>query len=120
MAQLSRRTRRKPSDGLVVPGMTVDAYRQLIFPDPFGHPLAGPVYVEGAESGDILAVTLHQIELEDWAGPILTLIGAYLGDELDELHLKTYIFGEDAMHARFSDNIVIPLQALPWRDGRSS
>ena len=26
------------------------------------HPLTGPVYVDGAELGDILAVTLHEIE----------------------------------------------------------
>jgi len=101
------------SDGLVVPGMTVEAYRQVIFPDDFGHPLAGPVYVEGAEPGDILEVTLHQVELEDWGWTDTDPHWAYLGDELDELHLKTYIFDEDAVHARFSDNIVIPLRPFP-------
>jgi len=69
--------------------------------------------VEGAEPGDILAVTLHQIELEDWGWTDTDPHWAYLGDELDELHLKTYIFGEDAVHARFSDNIVIPLRPFP-------
>jgi len=29
------------------------------------HPLTGPVYVEGAEPGDILAVTLHHFEVGD-------------------------------------------------------
>ncbi len=31
------------SDGLVKPGMTVEAYRQVVFPENFGHPLAGPI-----------------------------------------------------------------------------
>ncbi len=31
------------------------------------HPLTGPVYVEGAEPGDILSVTLHHLEVGDWA-----------------------------------------------------
>ena len=101
------------SDGLVVPGMTVEAYRQVTFPENFGHPLAGPVYVEGAQPGDILAVTLHQIELEDWGWTDTDPHWAYLGDELDELHLKTYTFGEDAVNTRFSDNIVIPLRPFP-------
>ena len=29
------------------------------------HPLTGPVYVEGAQPGDILAVKLHKIEIGD-------------------------------------------------------
>jgi acetamidase/formamidase len=98
------------SDGLVKPGMTVETYRQLVFPENFGHPLAGPVYVEGAEPGDTLAVTLHQIELEDWGWTDTDPGWAYLGDEVDELGLKTYIFGEDAVDTRFSDDIVIPLR----------
>jgi acetamidase/formamidase len=98
------------SDGLVVPGMTIEEYRQVTFPENFGHPLAGPVYVEGAVPGDILAVTLHQIELEDWGWTDTDPGWAYLGDELGELHLKTYVFDEDAMSTKFSDNIVIPLR----------
>ncbi len=101
---------KEASDGLVVPGMTVEAYRQVTFPENFGHPLAGPVYVEGAEPGDILEVTLHQIKLEDWGWTDTDPHWAYLGDELGELHLKTYSFDEDALYARFSDNIVIPLR----------
>ena len=101
------------SDGRINPEMTNEEYQQVTWPDDYGHPLAGPVYVEGADPGDILAVTLHQIELEDWGWTDTDPHWAYLGDELDELHLKTYIFGEDAVHARFSDNIVIPLRPFP-------
>ena len=54
------------SDSRIRPGMTSEEYREVEWPDVFGHPLTGPVYVEGAEPGDILAVTLHEIEMEDW------------------------------------------------------
>jgi len=104
------------SDGLVKPGMTDEAYRQAIYvldPDEFGHPLAGPVYVEGAGPGDTLAVTLHQIEVEDWGWTDSDPNWAYLGDELEELYLKTYVFGDDKKYATFSDNIVIPLRPFP-------
>ncbi|MBC7441260.1 MAG: acetamidase/formamidase family protein [Ramlibacter sp.] len=30
------------------------------------NPVTGPVYVEGAEPGDALAVTIHEIRLKDW------------------------------------------------------
>jgi len=35
------------------------------------HPLTVPVYVEGAQPGDVLAVTLHKIEVGDWQLRIL-------------------------------------------------
>jgi len=66
--------------------MTLEAYRQLTWPDPFGHPLAGPVYVNGAEPGDTLAVTLHKITLDDWGWTDTDPHYAYLGDELGDTH----------------------------------
>jgi formamidase len=36
------------------------------------HPLTGPVYVEGARAGDVLAVRLHHIEPGPWAWSIIT------------------------------------------------
>ena len=101
------------SDGLIKPGMTDKAYRKLIWPDDYGHPLAGPIYVEGAEPGDTLAVTLLQIQLEDWGWTESDPDFSYLGDELDGIHLKTYDFGDDKKHAKFSDNIVVPLRPFP-------
>jgi acetamidase/formamidase len=83
------------SDDLVAPGMTVESYAQLTFPDPFGHPLLGPVYVKGAEPRDTLAVTLHKIVLKDWGWTDTDPHYAYLCEELDEVHLKTYVFDDE-------------------------
>ena len=101
------------SEDRITPGMTVEAYRQLTWQDPFGHPLAGPVYVKGAEPGDTLAVTLHKIVLGDWGWTDTDPHYAYLGEELDEVHLKTYVFDADSMSAEFSDKITIPLRPFP-------
>ena len=82
------------SDGLVKPGMTVETYRQLVFPENFGHPPGWSCLCGRAQSPvTLLAVTLHQIELEDWGWTDTDPGWAYLGDEVDELGLKTYIFG---------------------------
>ena len=52
------------SDQQLTPESTVEDLAAVEF-DPI-HPLTGPVYVEGAEAGDLLAVTLHEIEIGDW------------------------------------------------------
>ena len=52
---------KEASDGQLSSASTVEDIATLDF-DPI-HPLTGPVYVEGAQIGDVLAVTLHEIEL---------------------------------------------------------
>ena len=104
---------KEASNGLVRPGMTDEEYRQVVFPDEFGHPLAGPVYIEGAEAGDVLAVTLHHIKLETWGWTDTDPHWAYLGDELDGTYFKTYEFDEDSEYAQFSNEIAIALRPFP-------
>ena len=104
---------KEASNNLVTPGMTSEAYRKLVWPEPYGHPLAGPVYVEGAEPGDKLAVTLLAIELGDWGWTDTHPDSAYLGKELDQIHLKTYSFTGDRKEANFSDRISVPLRPFP-------
>jgi len=77
------------------------------------HPLTGPVYVEGAEPGDILAVTLHKIEIGDWGWVAVVPGFGLLADEFTEPYLKTYQLGKDAKVVNFSDKINIPLKPFP-------
>jgi len=104
---------KEASNGLIRPGMTVEEYRQIVWPDEYGHPLAGPVYVEGAEPGDVLAVTLHHIQLENWGWTDSDPHWAYLGNELNGVFLKTYKFEEGSEYAQFSNDIAIPLRPFP-------
>ena len=54
------------------------------------HPLTGPVYVEGAEPGDVLAVTLHKVEIGDWGWVGIFPGFGLLADEFTDPYLKTY------------------------------
>lgn len=77
------------------------------------HALTGPVYVEGAEPGDTLAVTLHEIELGSYGWSAVTPGFGFLGDEFTVPFLKTYAFEDGATVVKFSDRIEIPLEPFP-------
>ncbi|MCZ6900927.1 MAG: acetamidase/formamidase family protein [Bacteroidetes bacterium] len=77
------------------------------------HPLTGPVYVEGAQPGDILAVTLHKIELGDWAWSAVIPGFGFLADQFTEPFLKTFKLGKDKTKVKFNENIEIPLRPFP-------
>lgn len=77
------------------------------------HPLTGPVYVENAEPGDVLKVTLHKIEMGDWGWTAIVPGFGFLSDEFTEPYLKTFELGKDKQSVAFSDNIHIPLDPFP-------
>lgn len=77
------------------------------------HPLTGPVYVEGAEPGDVLAVTLHHIEIGDWAWSGVFPGFGFLADEFTEPYLKTFALAKGATEVKFSEKISIPLRPFP-------
>jgi len=74
------------------------------------HPLTGPVYVEGAQPGDVLAVTLHRIDIGSWGWTGIFPGFGFLAEEFNEPYLKTFTFTTDATVARFSDTIEVPLK----------
>ncbi len=77
------------------------------------HPITGPVYVEGAEPGDVLAVTLHKIEIGDygWVG-IVPGFGM-LADEFTEPWLRTYELDNRTRRLSFTDKIAVELKPFP-------
>jgi acetamidase/formamidase len=99
------------SDQQLTPESTVEDIKNLSF-DPI-HPLTGPVYVEGAEPGDILKVKLHRVELGSWGWTAIIPGFGFLADEFDQPYLKTFEFDENAQTAAFSDSINIPLDPFP-------
>lgn len=92
-------------------GSTVDEVATLDF-DPI-HPLTGPVYVETAEPGDVLAVTLHKIEMGDWGWTAIVPGFGFLADEFTEPALRTFKLGKDAKSIQFAEGINIPLKPFP-------
>jgi acetamidase/formamidase len=81
-------------------------------PDPI-HPLTGPVYIEDAEPGDVLAVTLHEIELGDWGFAAIVPRLGLLNEEISGPYLRTFVLGKDKKEIQFNDKIRIPLRPFP-------
>ena len=77
------------------------------------HPLTGPVYVEGAQPGDVLAVTLHKIEVGDWGWVGVFPGFGLLAEDFTEPYLRTFELGKDARSVKFTDKITVPLKPFP-------
>ncbi|MFC1555230.1 acetamidase/formamidase family protein [candidate division KSB1 bacterium] len=77
------------------------------------HPLTGPVYIENAEPGDVLAVTLHKIEIGYWGWVAISPGFGFLSEEFIAPYLKTFKLGKDISSVSFTDNISIPLKPFP-------
>ena len=92
-------------------GSSVDAVINLDF-EPI-HPLTGPVYVEAARPGDMLAVTLHKVELGDWGWTAIAPGFGFLADDFPDAALKTFALGKDATSIDFGNGITIPLNPFP-------
>lgn len=99
------------SDGQIKPGDGPEVLATLEF-DPI-HPLTGPVYVEGAEPGDVLKVTLHKVEVQDWGWTAILPGFSFLADQFTEAWLKTYKMQPGAKYIDFNENIRIPLNPFP-------
>lgn len=99
------------SAGQIKPGDGPEVLGTLSF-DPI-HPLTGPVFVEGAEPGDVLKVTLHKIELQDWGWTAILPGFSFLADQFNEAYLKTYQISEGDTHVAFTDKIRVPLKPFP-------
>ena len=77
------------------------------------HPLTGPVYVEGASPGDVLAVTLLDIEVGEWGWAAIVPGFGYLADRFTEPYYKSFRIEPGSTHVRFNDRISVPLAPFP-------
>ena len=77
------------------------------------HPLTGPIFVEGAEPGDVLAVTLHEIEAVDWGWTAIVPGFGFLADDFPDPYLRTFPMPPGATSVEFSENIQVPLNPFP-------
>ncbi|NND69946.1 MAG: acetamidase/formamidase family protein [Rhodothermales bacterium] len=80
--------------------------------DPF-HALTGPVFVRGAEPGDVLAVTLHEIEVQDWGWSAIFPGFGFLSEEYTEPYMKIFHFEPGDTSADFGNGIEIPFRPFP-------
>ena len=73
------------------------------------HPLTGPVYVEEAEVGDILAVDVLKIELHDYGWQAIVAGFGFLTDRFPDPKLKVHEIDKVKKTMQFSDKVTIPL-----------
>lgn len=96
------------TDGQLNANSTIEDVMSLSF-EPI-HPLTGPVYVEGAQPGDVLAVKLHEIKIGAWGWTAIIPGFGFLSDDFTEPFLKTYQFNEGDQFVEFNDRIKLPVK----------
>jgi acetamidase/formamidase len=83
----------------------------LIRSGPGGHILTGPVYVQGADSGDVLEVRIEHIDLVmPYACNSFGGRGGFLPEDFSQGRTKIIRFDTARMVGKFSDKIEIPLK----------
>ena len=102
---------KEATDGQLKLGSGLEDLEKLSF-EPI-HPLTGPVYVENAEPGDILAVTIHDIKIGSWGWTAIVPGFGFLAEEFTEPYLKTFEIQEGASEIAFNEKIKIPLKPFP-------
>jgi acetamidase/formamidase len=104
------------SHNQVVPGATIEQIKKLRtdFPGRGPHTLTGPIYVEGAQPGDVLKVTLNKIVPRAYAtnfnvpGLFGQFPNVYADGQVKYLYLDL-----DKMQTEFLPGIVLPLKPFP-------
>ena len=74
------------------------------------NPATGPVFIEGAEPGDMLKVTIEKIEIRDHGVMVTGPDMGVLGDELTENTIRIIPIRQDK--AFFTENVELPLNPM--------
>src|SRR6266850_4233861 len=104
----------------IVPGTTMDEIVALRKANPGGgpHSVTGPIYVEGAEPGDVMEVRILKIVPKEVGtnfnlpGKEFPTIGA-LATEFPEGHVEFFMLDVKNKRVQFARGIVLPLRPFP-------
>jgi acetamidase/formamidase len=87
-----------------------DIYREVTNKGPGGHILTGPIFVEGAEPGDVLEVRIKSIRLAiPYAYNAFSPGRGFLPEDFPYAKMRIIPLDEARMVAHFADGIEIPL-----------
>ena len=88
-----------------------DIYKEVTNKGPGGHILTGPIFIEGAESGDVLEVRIKQIKLAiPYAYNAFSPGRGFLPEDFPYAKMRIIPLDEKRMVAHFADGIEIPLR----------
>lgn len=76
---------------------------------PGGHVLTGPIYIEDAESGDVLEIKINAIDLAIPYGYNAIGQSGYLSDEIFDRTMMIIPLDKEKMLGHFADGIDVPL-----------
>jgi len=104
------------SHNQVVPGATIEQIKKLRtdFPGRGPHTLTGPVYIEGAEPGDVLTVRINKIVPRAYATNfnVPGMFGEFPG-KFPDGQVKYFYLDLERKVAEFAPGIEIPLAPFP-------
>jgi acetamidase/formamidase len=103
------------SDNQVVPGATIDQIVKIqsAIPDQGPHTLTGPIYVEGAEPGDVLKIHFNKIVPRPYASNNTKPGKGLFPKEFPEPYVKYYYLDLNKKEMQFAPGIVVPLAPFP-------
>ena len=104
----------------VKPGITMEKLVELRKANPGGgpHSMTGPIYVNGAEPGDVMEIRIHKIVPKPFGinfnlpGKDFPTIGA-LASEMPDGYVKFFTLDPEKRRAEFKPGISIDLQPFP-------
>jgi acetamidase/formamidase len=104
------------SHNQVVPGRTIEEIKKMRtdFPGRGPHTLTGPIYVNGAEPGDVLKVTLNRIVPRAYATNfnVPGMFGEF-PDKYPDGQVRYMYLDMDRMETEFLPGIYVPLKPFP-------
>jgi acetamidase/formamidase len=87
-----------------------DIYKEVTNKGPGGHILTGPIFIEGAEPGDVLEVRIKQIKLAiPYAYNAFSPGRGFLPEDFPYAKMRIIPLDEKRMVAHFAEGIEIPL-----------
>ena len=108
------------SHNQVVPGKTIEELKKLRtdYPGRGPHTITGPIYVKGAEPGDVLKVEILKVVPRSYAVNfnIPGMFGAF-PDKFPDGQVKYFYLDMDKKVAQFAPGIEIPLSPFPGTIG---
>ncbi len=100
--------------GQVAPGITEGQIEKIngAVKNRGPHTVTGPIYVNGAEPGDVLAIRINRIRLPNYATNNTAQGKGLFPGEFPE-QVRSYYLDTEKMQMRFSRNVVVPLEPFP-------
>ncbi len=81
------------------------------------NPITGPVFVRGAEPGDVLAVEILELRPKPWGWTAIIPGFGLLADEFPQPWLRISDVDPDGGQVRFADDITLPFSPFPGTIG---